>query len=119
MVCKDYGKVPAQARGAWVTRPVNNWPKASVLLAKHSKSDWHLVALERRALSQAVEANVLEQMVSASEEERKLNRELLKKHIRSLYFLVKHHIPHTTTFEGLLTLQIENGDVKLLNISLE
>ena len=30
-----------------------------------------------------------------------------------MYFLVKHHIPHTTTFESLLTLQIENGDIKL------
>ncbi len=25
-VCKAYGKVPVQARGAWVTWPVNNWP---------------------------------------------------------------------------------------------
>lgn len=30
-----------------------------------------------------------------------------------MYFLVKHHIPHTTTFESLITLQIENGDVIL------
>ena len=37
----------------------------------------------------------------------------MKKHIRSLYLLVKHHIPHTTTFESLITLQIENGDIKL------
>ena len=27
--------------------------------------------------------------------------------------MVKHHIPHTTTFESLITLQIENGDVIL------
>ena len=53
--------------------------------------------------------------MSVSEEERRQNRELIKKHIRSLYFLVKHHIPHTTTFEGLITLQIENGDIKLKN----
>lgn len=26
---------------------------------------------------------------------------------------MKHHIPHTTTFEGLVTLQIENGDITL------
>ena len=55
-------------------------------------------------------------ILSVSEEERRQNRELIKKHIRSLYFLVKHHIPHTTTFEGLITLQIENnGDIKLKN----
>ena len=28
-VCKDYGKVPVQARGAWVTRAVDNWVKAT------------------------------------------------------------------------------------------
>ena len=37
----------------------------------------------------------------------------MKKLIRSLYFLVKHHIPHTTTFEGLVTLQNEDGDITL------
>ena len=42
-------------------------------------------------------------------------KKLIKKLIRSLYFLVKHHILHTTMFEGLITLQIENGDVKLKN----
>ena len=37
----------------------------------------------------------------------------MKKLVRSLYFLVKHHIPHTTIFEDLFTLQIDNGDIKL------
>ena len=55
----------------------------------------------------------MQQIVAAGEEEKKQNRELIKKLIRSLYFLVKHHIPHTTTFEGLITLQIENRDIKL------
>ena len=36
----------------------------------------------------------------------------MKKLIRS-HFLAKHHISHTTTFEGLVTLQIENGDITL------
>ena len=44
---------------------------------------------------------------------KKANCELMKKLIQSLYFLVNHHIPHTTTFEDLVTLQIENEDVKL------
>ena len=114
-VCKVYGKVPVQANGAWVTRPVNNWAKATTLLANHEKSEWHLAAIEKRALSQSAEkhGDVIELIVSASEEEKKENREMMKKLIRSLYFLVKHHIPHTTTFEGLITLQIENGDIKL------
>ena len=32
IVCKAYGKVPVQARGAWVTRPVSNWVKTIALL---------------------------------------------------------------------------------------
>ena len=31
-VCTKYGKPPIQARGAWVTRAINNWPKATDLL---------------------------------------------------------------------------------------
>jgi len=34
-VCKVYEKVPVQTRGAWVTRPVNNWVKAT-----HSVAGW-------------------------------------------------------------------------------
>ncbi len=33
-VCQKYGKPPVQARGAWVTRPINNWSKAGT---------WHLL----------------------------------------------------------------------------
>ena len=57
--------------------------------------------------------SVVEQILSVSEEEKRQNWELIKKLIHSLYFLVKHHIPHTTMFEGLIILQIKNGDVKL------
>ena len=27
--------------------------------------------------------------------------------------MVKNHIPHTSMFHGLVTLQVENGDIKL------
>ena len=54
-VCEVYEKVPVQAKGAWVTRPVNNWAKATTLLANHEKSEWHLSAVERRAFSQSAE----------------------------------------------------------------
>lgn len=52
-------------------------------------------------------------MLVATEIDRKRNRELMKKLIWSLYFLVKHRIPHTTTFEQMITLQIDNGSNKL------
>ncbi len=40
--CQKYGKPPVQARGAWVTRPISNWVKATELLSKHENSEWHL-----------------------------------------------------------------------------
>ena len=46
-VCKVY----EQAKGAWITRPVSNWVKATTLLANHDKSDWHKAAMEKRSLS--------------------------------------------------------------------
>ena len=54
-VCVKYGKPPPQSRGAWVTRPVKNWAKASELLGKHEKSEWHLASIETQALSELAE----------------------------------------------------------------
>ena len=98
-----------------MTRPVRNWVKATALLKKHEKSEWHVAAVEKKALclSSQKHGDLVEQIVAASEEEKKQNRELMKKLIRSLYFLIKNHIPLTTLFEGLITLQIENCNIKL------
>ena len=73
-VCKMYRKVPAQVRG------MGDWVKATSLLLKHEKSDWHVVAMEKKALSLSTSehGNVVEQIVTASAEERKQNRELMK-----------------------------------------
>ena len=81
----------------------------------HEKSEWHLAAVDKQAMSLSTEysGNVVQQTLAASEEQKKTNQELIKKLVRSLYFLVKHHIPHTTNFKGLITLQIENGDIRL------
>ena len=51
-------------------------------------------------------------MHSTSKEEERKKREMLKILIRFLYFLVKHRIPHTT-FQDLITSQIENGKEQL------
>ena len=55
MVCtvfKDYGIVPVQARGAWVTtRAVDNSVKTTKLLKEHQNSEWHLAAMKKRALN--------------------------------------------------------------------
>ncbi len=63
-ICTSFGKGPVQAKGAWVTRPVCNWVKATSLLAKHDKSEWHKAALEKQKLSLLTEkhGNVAQQI---------------------------------------------------------
>ena len=115
LFCQKHGKPPVQARGAWVTRPINNRVKATELLSKHKKSEWHLASVKKQAMAESSRAHggIVEQMVITSNEERRKNRELMKLLIRSVYFLVRHGIPHTTTFESLISLQMDNGNEQL------
>ena len=117
-VCTKYGKPPIQARGAWVTRAINNWSKATNLLKKHESSVWHLAALKAQgmALLGQKTGNVLDRIIAASDEEKRRNRDVIKTLIRSLYFLVKHRVPHRTTFNDLISLQADNGNEIISNI---
>lgn len=62
--------------------------------------------------------NVLELLYSGAAKEfaekRKNNRAVLVKLLRSIYFLVKNRIPHTTTFSQLIELQVANGNEVLV-----
>ena len=108
LICKP----PVEACGLWVRHPINNWVKATELLNKHAKSEWLMAAIEKDVMAQAAkkQGDVMERVMRVSEEDKRTNMELL---VRSVYYLVKHHGPHTTTFSGLVTLQIENGDEQL------
>ena len=66
-VCKKYGKPPVQAHGAWVQRPVANWVKATELLNKHEKSEWHKVAFEKHMLAGAAakHGDILQRMAES------------------------------------------------------
>ena len=114
-VCKKHGNPPVQSRGAWVQRAINNWIKATELMNKHALSEWHKVAVEKEVFAKMAErhGDIIEGMVKVSEEKKRRNLELIKKLVRSLYFLVKQRIPHTTTFSDLITLQVDNGDKQL------
>ena len=81
---------------------------------KHALSEWHKAAVEKEVFAKMAErhGDIIEGMVKVSEEERRRNLELIKKLVRSLYFLVKQRIPHTT-FTDLITLQVDNGDKQL------
>ena len=62
---------------------------------------WHVINLF---------CTVLDRIIAASDEEKRRNHEVIKTLIRSLYFLVKHRVPHTTTFNDLISLQADNGN---------
>ena len=47
------------------------------------------------------------------QEKKKQNCEILLKLLRSVYFLVKNRIPHSTIHSNVIELQIANGDILL------
>lgn len=49
--CKKYGKSSATACGGLVTHPINNCVKATELLNKHDKSEWHLASVEAHVVA--------------------------------------------------------------------
>ncbi len=99
MVCKEWGKPPVSARGAWTTRGITDWNHAKDQLKKHAGSQWHKDALFTSTLARQAEGN-----------SRKKNRAVFLKLLRSVYFLAKNRIPHTTVFPNLIDLQVKNGD---------
>ena len=47
-ICNAFGNPPVQARGIWVSRPVNNLVKATSLLRKHGLAEWHFDQWRKR-----------------------------------------------------------------------
>ena len=50
-ICKVYGTPPPQARGAWVSRPISNWPKAPELPERHQQSEWHKAVVQCQVMA--------------------------------------------------------------------
>ena len=114
-VCQESGTPPQSAKGAWTTRGMKDWNHATEILKNHNTSQWHRDAITvSRMAEQAKKRNVLEMQISVAakeaEEKRTRNRTVLLKLLRSTYFLVKNHIPHTTNLSKLVQLQVANGD---------
>ena len=114
-VCRERGTPPQAAKGAWTTRGIKDWNHATEMLKSHNVSQWHRDAVTvSRMAEQAKQQNVFEMQLSSAakeaEEKRTRNRSVLLKLLRSTYFLVKNHIPHTTTLSKLVQLQVVNGD---------
>ena len=100
-LCQEHGKPPANARGAWTSRGIADWNHGTDMLKLHQNSKWHNEAAI--AARMAEQTSVLELQRAAAErntsERRAKNREVILKLLRSVYFLAKHRIPHTTTFQ--------------------
>ena len=72
---KKFGRPPPSAHGAWVTKPIKNWIKATELLRQHDKSDWHLACVEQQLtyikLGKPSDGSICERMLSIGEKKEK------------------------------------------------
>ena len=114
-ICQKFGKPPATARGAWTSRGISDWNYGTEVRKAHNDSKSHKDAALVARMAEQPSVFELQQAAVAQHvsELRANNRAILLKLSRSVYFLVKHRIPHTSTFQDLLALQFANGD-KLL-----
>ena len=118
-VCQSFGRPSATARGAWTVKGVTDWNHATEMLKQHNDSKGHKDgAISAMMAEQSKETGtVVDLQLAASakqaEAQRQMNRAVLLKLLRSIYFLTKSRIPHTTTFEDIIELQIANGDALL------
>ena len=105
-------KAPPTARGRWATRGMTDWNHASELLKQHNDSMWHRdsVIVSKMAAQPSVIELHNAQVLHEAEERRARNRVILTKLLRSVHFLTKNRIPHTTTYSALVNLQIANSD---------
>ena len=110
-LCQQKVNPPATARGAWTSRGMKDWNHATELLKLHNESSWHRDAVVySRMAEQGKSQSVLEMHCSAAarrlQERKERNKTILLKLLRSVYFLVKGHIPYTTNYNPLLNLQV-------------
>ena len=107
-LCKKWGRPLPSAKGGWTTRKIVDRNYATELLNQHSGSKWqHDSSLTVRMAKHVEQQPVIEiQCAGAAqqvEEQKKKNREIILKLMRSIYFLAKNRIAHSTTYKNLLS----------------
>ena len=113
MFCTIWGHPTAGSRGGWTNKGVTDWSHATELLRAHGESRCHrdVASMSQQAKCRK---SVLELQRSAAAKEAacraERNRSIVLKLMRSIYFLAKNKIPHTTVYPNLIALQIANGD---------
>ena len=115
-VCTKWGHPSAGSRGAWISKGISDWSHATEVLKLHGESQYHQYAAVSASMSQQAERgkSVLELQCSAAAKQAasrvEKNRSIMVKLMRSVYFLAKNMIPHTTVYTNLIALQVANGD---------
>ena len=120
-ICQKWGHPTAGSRDAWTSKGVTEWSHATELLRPHKESRCHRDAAVTTSMSQQAECreSILELQCSAAAKEAacraETNRSIVLKLMRSIHFLAKNKIAHTTVYSNsnLIALQVANGD-KLL-----
>ena len=95
------GKTTPSTKGGWTARGISDWNHASELIKQHESSRWHKDSIITVRMAQQCEQQcVAEMYTSAATQEaakrKEKNRDILLKLLRSIYFLVKNRIPHST-----------------------
>ena len=115
-VCMKWGHPSAGSRGAWTSKGISDWSHATEVLKLHGESQCHRDAAVSASMSQQAERgkSVLELQCSAAAKQAasrvEKNSSIMVKLMRSVYFLAKNMIPHTTVYTNLIALQVANGD---------
>ncbi len=112
-LCKKCGKPPPSANGVWTTRVIIDWNHTTELLKQHSGSKWHQdSSITARMAKHVEQQNVIEMQCAGAakqaEQQKKKNREIILKLMRSIYFLAKNR--STLNHKELIELQMLNGD---------
>ena len=115
-ICQKWGRPTPGSRGAWTNKGVSDWPHASEMLKAHGESRTHRDAVLTAGMAKQAEHgnSILELHRSAAAKEAackaERNRCIILKLLRSIYFLAKNKIAHTTVYPDLIALQVANGD---------
>lgn len=116
-LCQTHRKPPTTARGGWTLRGVTDWNYATELLKLHNSAKWHKEsAVAARMAEQSVSVgSVVDLCTAASAKQLEEERQKKPLHTSQAFEVsifwqkIVFHIHCTTTFEGLVKLQIANG----------
>ena len=98
--------------GVWVTKPFQNWKKATERMKAHERRSLHTQA-SQVLLVISKQGGVVQQVQSVGMQEREKNRAVMKSPVRCTHFFTWHHIAHSTNFTQLVDLVVSCGARKL------